>query len=510
MNIQVSLGSWRWLLLSGLGCGGLQACGGTAEGMEPSTGGLPGATGGATNGVGGTTSSSGGTTSTGGQAGGTGGFTQSRRCENPTDLGGNWERCDDGSLHRTEPGTCPNLLPTEPPEPQGEFDQCKSDADCTDAPFGYCVANSGGEQVSANLCQYGCETDSDCADGRICLCGDPIGYCVDAACTSDADCDGELRCSDYVVSPGCGGMAFACETPEDECVTDADCSEGECSYDGSKHVCQPISCVIGRPFLVAGHERLADAIARSDWGVADLPTSLGQEELTEEERAAVAKAWTRVGLMEHASVAAFARFALQLLQLGAPPDLLDAAHQAMADETRHARLCFGLAQKFDGAPHGPGALPTSDALTDSELRNIVLTAVLEGCIGETVAAVEAAEAAEHCASPELSELLRSIAEDERRHAELAWQFVAWVLASADDALQDDVRRLFEHEANNASTTSQRQLTDSERVLAAHGHLPHSFRRTLRARVLEEVVLPSARLLLSRPRSDAATALYATS
>lgn len=508
MNIRVSLGSWRWLLLSGLGCGGLQACGGTTDGMEPSTGGVPGATGGGTtNGAGGTTSSSGGTTS----AGGTGGsVSQPRRCENPTDLGGNWERCDDGSVHRPEPGTCPNLLPTEPPEPQGDFDQCESDADCTDAPFGYCVANSGGEQLPANVCQYGCETDSDCGDGRICLCGDPIGSCVEATCTSDAECGGELRCTDYVVSPGCGGMAFACETPEDECATNADCSDGECSYDGSKHVCQPVTCAIGRPFLVAGQERLAEATGRSDWSIADLPENLGQHDLTKDQRAAVAAAWTRVGLMEHASVAAFARFALQLLQLGAPPELLDAAHRAMADETRHARLCFGLAETFDGAPHGPGVLPTSDALMDSDVRNIVLTAVLEGCIGETVAAVEAAEAAEHCASPDLSALLRSIAEDERRHADLAWKFVAWALASSDNDLRDDVRRLFEHEVSSTVATSDRPLTESERALAAHGHLPHAFRRTLRAQVLAEVVAPAARMLLSRPRRDAATAFYATS
>jgi hypothetical protein len=47
--------------------------------------------------------------------------------------------------------------------------------------------------------------------------------------------------------------------------------------------------------------------------------------------------------MEHASVAAFARFTLDLLALGAPADLVQSAQQALGDEIAHAELCFGLA-----------------------------------------------------------------------------------------------------------------------------------------------------------------------
>lgn len=105
--------------------------------------------------------------------------------------------------------------------------------------------------------------------------------------------------------------------------------------------------------------------------------------------------------MEHASVAAFARFTLELLALGAPASLVDAASSAMADEVRHARSCFGLATYYSGAVVGPGPLPVGGALTDVELLHTVELAVLEGCIGETSAALEAAWAADAATEPRM-------------------------------------------------------------------------------------------------------------
>ncbi len=66
-----------------------------------------------------------------------------------------------------------------------------------------------------------------------------------------------------------------------------------------------------------------------------------------ERRERLAIASTRVGLMEHASIVAFARFPLQLLLLAAPVDLLRAAQRAMTDEMRHTQTVFAFASALE-------------------------------------------------------------------------------------------------------------------------------------------------------------------
>jgi hypothetical protein len=258
---------------------------------------------------------------------------------------------------------------------------------------------------------------------------------------------------------------------------------------------------------VQGEERQADLIASSAWchgeaeAAADRP-SANSSGLTIPEAAAIAERWQRVGLMEHASIAAFARFCLELLALGAPLELLEGAQQAIADETRHAHLCFSLARKYSGQAMGPGRLSLSHALGASDLRGSLLTAVLEGCVGETVAAIEAAEAAEHCDSAALRVLLRGIADDERRHAELAWRFVAWALDGAPDELIAEVETLFHQHTYQALPTSAEQgPSQLEQTLLRYGHLPETHRATLRQQVLAKVVAPAAKALVSKVRGS---------
>jgi hypothetical protein len=133
--------------------------------------------------------------------------------------------------------------------------------------------------------------------------------------------------------------------------------------------------------------------------------------------------------MEHASVAAFARFTLHLLAVGAPPELVRDAQKAIGDETEHARLAFGLASAFAGKPLGPGPLAIDGALDGFDLRDFVATLIREGCVGETVAAIEAREALEHVTDPAVRAVLETIARDELRHATLAWRTLDWVVSS---------------------------------------------------------------------------------
>ena len=191
-------------------------------------------------------------------------------------------------------------------------------------------------------------------------------------------------------------------------------------------MCVATSCSAGRPFLVEGVERLAGHEERDDWIALDVNPR--KDSLPPSVRERLAKRWTGIGLMEHASIAAFARFALQLLAVGAPAELVERAHDAMRDETSHARLAFGLASAYAGRRIGPGRLAIERALEGFEVGQLVATLVREGCIGETVAAIEAREALDGEEDPCVRHVLRVVARDEQRHAELAWRTLAWLVA----------------------------------------------------------------------------------
>jgi hypothetical protein len=145
-----------------------------------------------------------------------------------------------------------------------------------------------------------------------------------------------------------------------------------------------------------------------------------------EARSAAAAAWARIALDEHASIAAFARHTLELMSLGAPLELVEAATRAQADEVQHAMLALGLARRFGATDLAFGALDTSVPARTS-LADVLFAVAQEGCVGETLAAVEAAAALEQTDDAEIERVLTQIVADETRHAALAWRTLAWGL-----------------------------------------------------------------------------------
>jgi hypothetical protein len=132
------------------------------------------------------------------------------------------------------------------------------------------------------------------------------------------------------------------------------------------------------------------------------------------------------------------------------------------------------------------------------LQDIVLLTIHEGCIGETVAAIEAREAAEHAQDPALRALLLTISEDETRHAELAFCFVQWALAQGDALLDRAVRREFAQLAAEVPHEAAPALHDA--ALLDHGLVPEAMRQAIRARAIAEVVLPCSRALYAARRA----------
>jgi hypothetical protein len=249
-------------------------------------------------------------------------------------------------------------------------------------------------------------------------------------------------------------------------------------------------CGIGRPFLVEHTPRLAAPVARDDWQRA---TSFDVSGLTPSDLNELAEYWTRVGLLEHASVAAFARFQLQLLEFGAPPQLVDACTQAQRDEARHAKLCFGIASQFRGAPVGPGRLATRGALEALSLGELVELVFLEGCVGETVAAAQAAEACRRAEPRELKIALSGIASDESQHAALAWRFVQWAIEQ-EPALAALLEQLVD--ACEAEARTDAEAPQAESPLASHGLLGERTEDAIRRQALGNVVVPCGRQLFT--------------
>ena len=458
----LSLTSWRYALLASFGL--MSACSTSNDPMSSTNAGTGG-------------TGAGGTGAAGGETGGSSGI-----------------------VHRPEPATCDPIEPRpESQIPAGLGGQangyyaCEFDADCDERAHGRCVVTGDGFVGSlGTACSYGCTTDADCGENTVCDC-DAGGTCVPADCTTDADCATDNLCLRTRYDDGCHVKTqYRCQTADDTCAEDADCpEEHQCGFlaDEGRHACLPSHlCNAGRPFLVRGDERLADARRTTEW-LAGAPTSRGT--LTGKRAAVLAASWTRVGLMEHASIAAFARFALQLLALGAPPDLVSATSEAMIDETRHAQIAFGLASRYGAEPIGPGKLSMDAALEELDIESILVNAILEGCCGETAAAYEVALAAEGAADPELRETLARIAEDERRHADLAWNFVRWSL-QRNPALKTAALRAVELELAQARALPPAPLEDA--WLEEHGVLPEARRQSLRVEALEQLVLPCMRSL----------------
>jgi hypothetical protein len=391
----------------------------------------------------------------------------SLRCEGdiPRGQDGLWH-CDNGIIHRVEPSTEPPCIGCLSPTPRPPPDECASDGEC---PAGTLCAQT------RDLVRTGTQ-------------------CGATATTA-------------------GPAYFACLTSADACGADDQCSPGAvCTRsEGIRGCYRPSSfpCgVPGRPFLVGAEIRRAPLRAADGWCDANIAPADG---LDERQRVSAARHYQQAALLEHASIAAFARFTLQLLELGAPADLCSAAQEAMRDETLHAQLCFTLASRYAGQPLAPGPLSMSGVLVPATLDDVARLCLLEGCVGETLAAIEAAEALAGATDPEVRRALERIAQDERRHAELAFRFVAWALeqrphsglrhalAAVLEATVGVSRCAADDDAGSqrhAEPSAANEGSSDDARLEAHGLLPERRRIALRRAVLEEVVVPCVRRLLA--------------
>jgi hypothetical protein len=160
--------------------------------------------------------------------------------------------------------------------------------------------------------------------------------------------------------------------------------------------------------------------------------------------------------LEAASIAAFDRLARELAAHGAPAALVARARAARRDEIRHAKTVRALARRFGAEPRATRArkLPVRSPLA------IAIENAVEGCVFETLGAAVATFQAARAEDAAVRAAFARVAEDERRHAALAWAVDAWLatLCSAEERDAIERARRDARAELRASTASEDDAT----------------------------------------------------
>ncbi len=290
--------------------------------------------------------------------------------------------------------------------------------------------------------------------------------------------------------------------PDPSLVLDGCCNEADGPGNLEGDTCCYFHCpgaCCGRPLTVGDEALVATLTPGSAWATPPPPGKTSDRLANEDGVAeALAAAWRADALDEHASVASFMRFGLELMHLGAPPALIDLAAAAARDEVRHAQHCVTIAASLDGLNLEPGALDCSAVVARPHHAEIAAACVYEGCVGETIAAAQLSRAA-RSAPAELAATLRSMADDEARHAELAWGFVAWSWQTGDAEVRHAIHHAFEHVFTGSVPTDSRadllaNVDDPSRRTA--GRLRRGEAATVAADTLRQVIAPNAAALFA--------------
>ena len=253
-----------------------------------------------------------------------------------------------------------------------------------------------------------------------------------------------------------------------------------CYYEG---LFEETGACCGRPLLDGDRPVIAAVGAGSAWR-AGAATDVAA--LSDRQRQAVGRHWLAAARMEHASIASFARVTLDLMRLGAPPALLADVHRAGLDEIEHARLCFALASAAFGRDLDPGPLAVPD-LVAADREAVIEAVVREGCVGETLAALDAAARLQRATDPGVRAALTAIVADEGRHAALAWRILAWALVGdADGTLRRRVDAVFVQErAKLADAPASDDL-----AVPSHGVIAATAARAAMAAGFDRVIAPA--------------------
>ena len=288
------------------------------------------------------------------------------------------------------------------------------------------------------------------------------------------------------VDDGYGGyFANATTAPTTTSYTDGVVVD-VCYYEGVFYQ-DPSHPTCGRPLWADGAPVVAPVrTTGSRWRTGPAPAV---DALTAAEREAIGHYWLEVATLEHASIASFSVFALDLMALGAPPELLRDAHAAARDEVDHAARAFALASAYLDRPLSPGRLAVPPR-GPADGHTVAMALVREGCVAETLAAIDAAARLAGTTDPAVRETLAQIVADESAHAALAWRTLTWLLTDADADLRATLRAAFAAEAERWCGAGGDDTAAPTAAATAHGLVSARARSDALRRGWREVVQPA--------------------
>jgi hypothetical protein len=238
----------------------------------------------------------------------------------------------------------------------------------------------------------------------------------------------------------------------------------------------------GRPLRVGFRRRAITPGVRvsTEWANGPRPDVRA---LSPDARALLRDLWLHDARKEHASVPAFGRVAWQLVALGAPADLVKRAHQSSIQEIDHAERCFALASSYAGEDLGvqpmPELLTVGAALPrdpERALEQVATEALIDGALLEDYNAELAATALPDVTDAAAREALIRVVEDEREHARLAWDIVAFCVERGGPRVVKALRQSFAKLAEDPVSLYADDLAarvaafEEPGVLAAHGRV----------------------------------------
>lgn len=161
---------------------------------------------------------------------------------------------------------------------------------------------------------------------------------------------------------------------------------------------------------------------------------------------------------------------------------------------------FAFASAYQGAPLRPSALEIGGCLEGIAGATAAAVGLArEGCIAETVAALQVAAARDAATDPAVRGALTLIASQEMEHAVLSWRVLSWLLSKGDVDLHASVAEVFAEAGKHIGFGPLTEIECDEASMRGHGYLPLEVRRASAVASLSSVVLPCATALLAAVR-----------